>query len=273
MTPAGSTFVAPHARETRSLHRTALILASSCLALFILGLLAFAAGVSAAPAVTFKATALRIPGYPGTGNILGAGAEAEVQDTIAGSEYGGFPSPLVQLVIDSPAGTKIAPAGFVTCAPAVLENSGPPGCPAKSIAGPLGEGLGVVSFGGEQVQERVTIQPFFAPAGDLLFYADGSSPVSLQIVERAHWVSAPAGFGPELIAEIPLVQTVPGAPDASILSFTVTVGAAYRRAGRTVSYITLPARCPRGGLSIKSELGFFSGERTLVGYRQPCPRR
>jgi|SRR5580700_1815107 hypothetical protein len=272
MTAAHSTLVAPHARRTRSACRT-LGLTSSCLALLALGLLGFAAGAPAAPAVTFKATALPIPGFPGTGNILGAGAEVEVKDTISGTEYGGFPSPLRQLTLTSPAGTKITPAGFVTCAPAVLENSGPAGCPKMSVAGPLGEGLGVVSFGGEQVQERVTIQPFFAPGGELLFYANGSTPVSLQITERAHLVSAPAGFGPEVVAEIPLVETVPGAPDASILSFTVTVGAAYRRHGKTVSYITVPKHCPRGGYLIKSQLSFFSGEHTVVDYHGPCPRR
>jgi hypothetical protein len=39
---------------------------------------------------------------------------------------------------------------------------------------------------------------------------------------------------------LPLVETVPGALDASILSFKVTVGAAYKKGKKTVSYITLP---------------------------------
>ena len=163
--------------------------------------------------------------------------------------------------------------GFVTCVPSVLENSGPSSCPRKSIAGPLGEGLGVVSFGDEQVRESVSIQPFFAPGGGLVFYVDGSTPVSLQIVEKAHWVSGGAAFGPEAIVEVPLVETVPGAPDASILSFKVTVGAAYRKGKQTISYITLPKKCPRGGFSIKAELKFDSGESTTVPYRAPCPRR
>jgi hypothetical protein len=84
----------------------------------------------------------------------------EVQSTITGTEYGGFPSPLVLLTIDSPAGTKVDSNGFATCAQAVLEADGPSGCPKKSRAGPVGEGLGIVSFGQEQVREKVSIQGF-----------------------------------------------------------------------------------------------------------------
>ena len=123
--------------------------AFTCVALLVLGVLALAPAASAAPAVTFKSTALPIPGFPGTGDILGAGTEVEVQSTITGTEYGGFPSPLVLLTINSPAGTKVNSNGFATCAQAVLEADGPQGCPKKSRAGPVGEGLGIVSFGRE----------------------------------------------------------------------------------------------------------------------------
>jgi hypothetical protein len=123
--------------------------AFTCVALLVLGVLALAPAASAAPAVTFKSTALPIPGFPGTGDILGAGTEVEVESTITGTEYGGFPSPLVLLTIDSPAGTKVDSNGFATCAQAVLEADGPRGCPKKSRAGPVGEGLGIVSFGRE----------------------------------------------------------------------------------------------------------------------------
>jgi hypothetical protein len=166
--------------------------ALTCLALLALAPVALASlapVAAAAPAVTFKATAIPIPGFPGTGNILGAGSEVEFQSTITGTEYGGFPSPLVLLTIDSPAGTKVDARGFATCAQAVLETEGPQGCPKKSSAGPLGEGLGIVSFGHEQVREKVSIQGFFAPGNALLFFVDGTTPTSLEIIEKAHVVS------------------------------------------------------------------------------------
>jgi hypothetical protein len=239
----------------------------------LLVFLVLAPGASAAPTVALEETPIAIPGFPGTGNILGAGAAIEVRATIGGTEYGGFPSPLVGLIFYAPAGARVSPAGFASCPSAVLEASGAEGCPTKSKAGPVGEGLGVVSFGGERVDEKVSIQGFFAPGGSLTFYAEGRTPASFQILEKAHWVTAAAPFGPELIVEVPLVETVPGADDASILSFEVTVGAAYRKNNRTVPYIRLPKSCPpSGGFPVRAELKFLSGETVTVAHRQPCPR-
>jgi hypothetical protein len=246
------------------------LLVPACLTLVLLVL---AATATAAPVVTFKAIAVPIPGFARTGDILGAGADVEVQVTIAGTEYGGFPSPLTEMAFYSPAGVKVTSEGFVTCAPSALEAGGGAGCPQNSSAGPIGEGLGVVSFGHEQVEEKVSIQEFFAPAGGLSFYVEGSTPASFQILEKAHWVTAGAPYGPELIVEVPLVETLPGANDASILSFKVKVGAAHRKGNKTVSYFTLPKICPKGGFPVKSELKFMSGEIVTVANRQPCPKR
>jgi hypothetical protein len=247
--------------------------ALTCHVLFLLTLLAFASGASGAPRVTLKATPVPIPGFPGTGDILGAGTEVEVQVTIEGTEYGGFPSPLTGMAFYSPAGFKVSSAGFLTCAASVLEDNGAGGCPKRSNAGPTGEGAGVVSFGGTRVDEKVTINELFAPADGLTFYVEGQTPASFQVLERAHWVSAGAAYGPELIVEVPLVETVPGGDDASILSFKVRVGAAYRRAKKTFSYLTLPRSCPAGGAPLKAEMKFMSGETVTVSYRQPCPKR
>jgi hypothetical protein len=246
--------------------------AFACLTLLVIVPAALAASASAAPTVTLKVTPVPIPGFPGTGNILGAAADVEVQSTISGTEYGGFPSPLVLLTLAAPAGTKVSSNGFPTCAPSTLEAKGPEGCSKKSIAGPVGEGVGVVSFGDERVTEKVSIQGFFAPGNALVFYVHGTTPVSLEIIEKAHVVSASPPFGPETIVEVPLVETVPGALDASILSFKVAVGAAYKKGKQTISYITLPRKCPKAGFPIRSELKFLSGETTTVGLRNPCPR-
>jgi hypothetical protein len=234
---------------------------------------ATAAIASAAPVVTLKVSAIPIPGFPGTGDILGAGAEVESQVTISGSEYGGYPSPMTGLNVYAPAGVKLTTMGFATCAPLALEDRGPIGCPKMSRAGPPGVGLGVVVFGGETVPENVSIQEFFAPGGSLSFYVEGNTPASFQILEKAHWVTASEPFGQELEVEVPLVETVPGANDASVLSFKVKVGAAYKRGKKTVSYITSPQKCPRHGFPVKMELKFLSGETAIASYTMPCPRR
>jgi hypothetical protein len=261
----------PH-RKSRWEDRRFLRRSLLCLASLLSASLALAPLAWGAPTVTFTAKAVPISGFPGTGNILGAGAAVEVQFSIAGTEYGGFPSPLVELNAFAPAGVKVASTGFATCAQPVLEAGGAGACPKKSSAGPPGVALGVVAFGGERVPEQVSIQEFFAPAG-LFFYAEGKSPASFQIIEKARWVTAGPPFGPELMAEVPLVETVPGADDASVTAIKAKVGAAYRKGGKTVSYITLPKKCPRGGFPVKAELKFLSGEVVTVTYSAPCPRR
>jgi hypothetical protein len=242
-------------------------------AAIVLVSLAFAGHASAAPTATLKARAVPIPGFRGTGDVLGAGTEAELQVTISGTEYGGFPSPLTGLDVYAPAGLRVTPTGFPTCAPSILQARGTGGCPERSSAGPQGIGSGVVSFGGERVPEQVTIQPFFAPGGGLTFFVKGSTPAYFEVLEPGHWVVAAAPYGPEMIVVVPLIETVPGANDASVTSFRVTVGAAYRKGGRTVSYLTSPKRCPKGGFPTKMELKFLSGDTVPVTATVPCPTR
>ena len=207
----------------------------TCVALLVLGALAtlalasFAPLASAAPVVTFKSTAIPIPGFPGTGNILGAGTEVEVQSTITGTEYGGFPSPLVLLTIDSPAGTKVDSNGFATCAQAVLEADGPRAVRRSRAPAPWAKGSASSVSAKNRSERRYRSRGFSLLATPCIFFVDGTTPTSLEIIEKAHWVSGSAPFGPEAIVELPLVETVPGALDASILSFKVTVGAAYQK--------------------------------------------
>jgi|SRR5580704_7332967 hypothetical protein len=242
-----------------------------CLALLWAGLTVTGAA-SAAPVVRVRITPIPIPGVPGTGDILGAGVAVEDQVTISGSEYGGSPSPLTGINVYAPVGVKVSPTGFATCAPTVLEASGPVGCPRRSSAGPPGVGLGYVSFGNERVPEAVAIREFFAPDGGLTFYVEGNTPSSFQVLERAHWIMSSPPFGPEAIVEVPLVETLPGADDASVTSFDVKIGAAYRKDGKTISYITQPRKCPPDGFPVKSELKFLSGEAVTVSEIVPCPR-
>jgi hypothetical protein len=239
----------------------------------VLACLALAPSATATPTTTLKVTAIPIPGFPGTGYILDAGAEVVVQMTISGDEYAGAPSPLTQATFYTPPGVTLTTAGFADCASTVLERIGPTGCPATSHAGPIGEGVGVVSFGNERVEEKVSIQGFFSASGGLTFFTQGTTPAAFEFLEDGQWSAASAPFGRKFVVNVPLVETVPDAPDASVTSFRVLVGAAYRRAGKTVSYITLPKRCPKGGFLLKAELKFLSGEVVPATYDQPCPPR
>jgi hypothetical protein len=252
---------------------------STALAVLGLAVLGLSATASAAPKVTFKAAAVPIPvnpkqkngpTIPGTGNILGAGADLETEFKISGTEYGGFPSPLKEVKLIFPPGVGLHTQGFTTCTEATLKEKGPGGCPTKSYASALGEAGGVVSFGTERVHENVTVQGFFTPGGGLIFLAAGTTPVSLEILSKGSVTNV---GGHEVgVAEVPLIETVPGALDASAEFIKVKLGAGYKKGKKVVSYGTLPKKC-KGTLGIKAEVSFYSGETVPVSYKAPCPKK
>jgi hypothetical protein len=258
-------------RRTLTTHLSALPV---LLGLAVLGLaVAGMTPAAAAPTFTFKTKALPIPGFAHTGDILGAGAVIQVEGEVSGTEYGGFAPPVTGIKYYAPAGAKLHPQGFATCAPAVIQESGPAPCPKQSIAGTKGSAGGVVSFGTERVHETVSVQPFFAPGGNLEFFVDGMTPVSIEILARAQVIPSSPPFGVEVIGEVPLIESVPGALDASLEEAKISVGAAYRRGKRTIAYVTLPQRCPQGSWPVKVELSFLGGATAEAAYTMPCPKQ
>jgi hypothetical protein len=272
--------------------------ASTCLALLglvVLGVPAVASAMTAEIS-SFKTQAVPIPKpgggtFPHTGNILGAGTAVQAEYTITGSGYGvttqnpagGIP-PISQVNVFSPAGLKINSKGFGTCSAATLKNVGPSGCKSSSVASPVGNALGEVTFGTERVPEEAELRAFFAPGGGLLFFAAGHSPVALEIVSSGRYVnSGKPPYGLELITEVPAIATVPGAPLASTKTINVKVGSAIKKGKKLLSYITLPKKCPKGGFPVKTEIifgGSFGGEREFgipaqtatATYKAPCPK-
>ena len=256
--------------------------ASTCLAVLGLAVLALAlpGAASAVPTVTFKAKAVPIPGFPHTGNIFGAGAAVEAEYHISGTEYGGFPPPLIHVNFYLPAGVVLHPSGFPTCAPSVLEPTGlgPKHCPKGSAAGPRGSVEGDVAFGSTIVPENATIESFYAPGGGLTFFTFGHEPVLLEILSKAHYVGSSGLYSKKLEAEVPLVETVPGAQDASVKSIKVKAGSAIKKGGKTLYYGTMPKKCPKRYLPVKTELTFaglggLTQQTVTTEYKAPCPRK
>ena len=255
--------------------------ASTCVALLgllALGLAGIVSSASATPTITARAAIVPIPKdprktngptYPGTGDILGAPAALEVEGKVSGTEYGGFPSPVKQIKVFLPKGTKLSEKGFARCSEAILHQSGPAGCPLRSIASPPGEANGVVSFGGERVHERVTLQGFFNAGGGLIFSIVGTSPVSLEEFATLTYVNTPAGV--VSTAEVPLIETVPGALAASAEQFKITIGAAFKQGKKLVSFGTVPNQC-HGQFTGRAEVTFYSGETVPISVSVPCPK-
>jgi len=249
--------------------------ASTCLTLIALAALGLPGVASAAPKVSLVAKAVPIPGYPHTGNILGAGAAIEYRITIQGNEaIGGVPSQITEVKSWLPAGVKLHPQGFVTCSPATLENIGPSGCPKKSQASPVGSAAVVDPIGGELVRENATLQAFFAPGGALQFYSNAAAPISAQlIVSTGKFINSAPPYGPEFVGPVKLVESVPGAPPVSTESINIKVGAAYKQGKKTVYYGTVPKKCPKGGFPGKVEITFATGEHATATYSAPCPKK
>ena len=257
--------------------------ASTVVAALALGLLALPALASAAPEVTFKAKAVPIPGFKGTGNIYGAGAAVEAEYSIKGTEYLGAPPPIIGVNFYLPKGTKLHTSGFPTCPLSSLEQVGPTACPKGSAAGPVGTVTGFVNFGHEPVVENSELYSFYAPGGGLEFFTIGHSPVSLEIPSTGKYtsLSGSGGFGPELVTKVPLVPSVPGAPFASVSSIKIKAGSAYKKGKETIYYGRVPKKgqCPKSGFNIKTEIIFAeNGEEShpvtvTKSYKAPCPRK
>jgi hypothetical protein len=254
----------------------------SRLALLGLAVLALAGVASATPVVTFKAEPTPIPGFRHTGFIFGAGTDLQTEFTIKGTEYAGFPPPLIGVSVYLPKGSKLHPKGFATCAPEVIEKHiGTEECPTGSKAGPVGQATGVVRFGkGEPTKETTTIEPFFAPNGGLEFWTEGRTPVELHFLTKGTYIPQSGLFSQKFSSAVPLIETVFGAPDASVEKISVKVGAAIRKGREVIYYGRLPNKgeCPKHYFPVRAELTFaglggLTQQTVTVAYRAPCPRR
>jgi hypothetical protein len=255
--------------------------ASACLAVLGFAVLALPGVASALPTVTFKARAVPISGFPGTGNILGAGTAVQAEYKITGTEYQGSPPPIIGVNVSLPSGSKLHTSGFPTCTKPTLEQFGPVKCPKGSAAGPIGKAEGFVTIGGERVEEAIEISSFYAPGGGLEFFAAGHTPVSLEILSSGHYIhlGGGAGYGPELLTEVPLVASLPGAPYASVKSISIKAGSAHTSHGKTIYYGRLPTKCPKGGFRLKTEVVFAENgemskpESVPATDKAPCPKK
>ena len=142
------------------------------------------------------------------------------------------------------------------------------------------------SFPAETIHEPYTLDFFFAgrKSGkpNLLIYASAVAPVSVELVVVAREVPAPKPYGLGFSVEVPPISAIPGAPNASIESAFVTLGApnvAYyetvhgKRKLVHLRGIVVPKRCPPGGFPAEGTVDFADGTALTVNPKIPCPRR
>jgi hypothetical protein len=194
------------------------------------------------------------------------------------------PSPITHVNVYGPAGVTLNLQGTATCAAAVLENTGPQGCPPDSKAG-FGGGEGAYELAHEIIHENFTLDFFL---GDnrpghtvLLIYLNGSSPVSIQLVFTAPVINSPKPYGLGFSLNVPIIKVLPEASDASAISSFLTLGAknvAYfktikgKRKLLHVKGIIAPKRCPHGGWPVASQFSFEDGSTVMSTSKIPCPK-
>jgi hypothetical protein len=195
------------------------------------------------------------------------------------------PPPLTSLDLRIPAGMNYTTTtlGLSICQPAALQANGLAGCPANSRLG-YGSALVEVPFGSGEGHEIPEIQAVSGPSpnGNLvvLFYANGLYPVYAQLAFSGEVLPDSGRFGSQLATNVPLVASVPGGPDVSIVDVQATIGPShltyYKHVhGRLVAFrprgVAVPERCPRGGFPFASDFTFQDGSRTTASTTVPCP--
>jgi len=204
-----------------------------------------------------------------------------------GAPPGQVPPALTQAEVRYPPnlGIALSGLGLAVCAPSTLDAAGASGCPANSLMG-RGKAVAELRFGAQTVTESAAISIARAPDQEghiaLLLYVSGPSPVNTQILSPAQLLPAGGAFGGRLNIEVPLVASVPGAPDLAIVQLSVTLGPKgltyFEQVGRqTLAYqpngILLPKQCPRGGFPFAGTFTFLDGSRARARSVVPCHRR
>ncbi|HTC71764.1 MAG TPA: hypothetical protein VK655_02675 [Solirubrobacteraceae bacterium] len=198
---------------------------------------------------------------------------------------GTAPPPLTAIDLRMPAGINYTTTtlGLAICQPAVLISEGVSGCPPNSRLG-YGSALVEVPFGTGAGHEIPEVQALSGPSpnGNLvvLFYANGLFPVDAQLAFSGEVLPDSGRFGSQLATTVPLVTSVPGGPDVSVVSVTSTIGPShltyYKRVhGRRVAFhprgVSVPEHCPHGGFPFDAQFTFEEGARATAQTTVPCP--
>jgi hypothetical protein len=198
---------------------------------------------------------------------------------------GAAPPPLIGMDLRMPAGMNYTTTtlGLAICQPATLLAKGLAGCSPNSRLG-YGSALVEVPFGVGNGHEIPEIQAVAGPSpnGNLvvLFYANGREPVYAQLAFSGEVLPDTGPFGSQLAASVPLISSVPGGPDVSVVSVQTTIGPShliyYKHVhGRRIPFhprgVSVPERCPRGGFPFAAEFAFQDGSHVAASTAVPCP--
>jgi hypothetical protein len=257
-------------RNIRTLVAAAAVLACGCLP----------AAAGALTAERAKLTTSFSPDRLGASTTIGFSFTVETTEGLA-------PPPLTNIDLHMPAGMNYTATnlGLAICQPQRLLEAGPEGCPANSHLG-SGSAFVEVPFGEGAGHELPEIQAVMGPSRNgnisVLFYANGKTPVSAQLVFKGEVQPASGIFGSQLTTAVPAIPSVPDGPNVAIVSVKATIGPEgltyYKHVhGKRVSFhpvgIGVPEHCPHGGFPFSAAFTFEDGSSTSTTAKVPCPAR
>lgn len=215
---------------------------------------------------------------------LGASTTIHTAFTIT-TPNGQPPPPLIGVNLEMPKGVSLSTTslGLAVCHPAQLEDNGPADCSPNAVMG-RGRALVEVPLGPQIVHEWAYITILMGPAIDdrttLIYYAEGRTPVSAYITFTGLLLPGDGPFGGLLDMTIPLVSSVPEAPDASVVYVRTSFGPSglwyhRREHSRIVPYrpegVEVPRTCPAGGFPFAATFSFQDGSEASAHTVVPCP--
>lgn len=232
--------------------------------------LALTAGALLAPSAHAQTTATVLP-------TLSArpGATATLRVTVKFADPGAVvPVPLRQMGLRLPAGMTLEVPHLRSCNPSRLRVLGRRGCPVRSMLG-RGHALVEAYLSGQTVAERVSLWAYLGPPRNLQptveILALGHTPFEQRTLLSASLLAGSASFGEQLVVFVPPIATLPLEPAASIVSLSLTVGAAGQGRARTQNSVRVPHRCPAGGFPVAGEFAYADGSSGATNATIPCP--
>ncbi len=205
---------------------------------------------------------------------LGANAALTFTIHYVGGDFG-VPLPVRRSVLQFPAGLTLDVPSLHSCSAARLRSRGASGCPAQSE---LGRGYALVEThaGTFTNTEDVSLWVFLGPPRNLEptfeILAQGYTPLDERMVFTGEVLPDRAPYGEELVMTIPPIPTLALEPDASIATFSLTIGADARHRSHEANTVLVPSRCPAGGWPFAAEFTYADGSVGSALATTPCPR-
>jgi hypothetical protein len=236
-------------------------------------LLALTACCGAAPPADAGASEARIhPSF--LPDRLGAHTALSFAFKLEGTEAE-VPPPLSRMVVKLPAGLGFDLRAAATCVPSRLRRGGAAACPTRSLIG-RGDAVLEVHAGSQAISEEALLWALRTPnrggRASFALFGQGQTPLEQQTISIAVVSPASAPYGSQLTVSIPPIPTVMYEPDASIISLSVTVGAAH---GGTRAHgfaaVSVPRRCPAEGFAFAADFALADGTAAHASARIPCP--